>query len=213
LAHLKLQESAFTNITDGLVVYVDRVSGHDMSQVMLSDSRNKNSEMVIFAETGKLVTTPRGLSIIMENGSLQSNGNAMITGTFTTFDMDLNVATRENSSSFRVRRISSTELLKYTGADTSAKHRKMVFGELSNRILMPFMNLILAIVCATVLLKTSLLRRRASFAPAVAVLLMAIIMTLYMTSANMLDTWRDFVMLGVAVFGVLGISLAVLCKK
>jgi hypothetical protein len=78
---------------------------------------------------------------------------------------------------------------------------------------MPFMNLILAIVCATVLLKTSLLRRRASFAPAVAVLLMAIIMTLYMTSANMLDTWRDFVMLGVAVFGVLGISLAVLCKK
>ncbi len=213
LAHLKLQESAFTNITDGLVVYVDRVSGHDMSQVMLSDSRNKNSEMVIFAETGKLVTTPRGLSIIMENGSLQSNGNAMITGTFTTFDMDLNVATRENSSSFRVRRISSTELLKYTGTDTSAKHRKMVFGELSNRILMPFMNLILAIVCATVLLKTSLLRRRASFAPAVAVLLMAIIMTLYMTSANMLDTWRDFVMLVVAVFGVLGISLAVLCKK
>ena len=213
LAHLKLQESAFTPISSGLVVYVDKVSGHDMSQVMLSDTRNKKSELVVFAETGKLVTTPRGLSIVMENGSLQANGNTMVTGTFKNFDMDLNVATRENSSSFRVRRISSGDLLKYTNNNTQPKHRKMVFNELSNRTIMPFMNLILAIVCTTILLKTSLLRRRASLSPALAVLAMAVLMTLYMTTANMLETWHDFYLLVFGVFACLILSLAVLCKK
>ncbi len=212
LAHLKVQESAFTNITDGLVVYVDRVSGHDLSQIMLSDTRNAKNELAIFAETGKLVTTPRGLSIVMKNGSLQAHGNAMVTGTFDTFDMDLGLAEQENSGTFRVRRISSRDLLKYT-KNTNAKQQKMVFNELSNRLLMPFMNLILAIVCATILLKTSLLRRRASLSPALAVLAMAVIMTLYMTSANMLETSHDFYMLAFGVFAMLGASLVVLRRK
>ena len=214
LAHLKIQESAFTNLADGLVVYVDKVSGHDMSQVMLSDTRNQKNEMVIFAETGKLVTTPRGLSIVMENGSLQTQSNTVVTGTFDTFDMDLNVATKENSSSFRVRRISSTELFGYANDKTlPSKYKKMVMNELSNRILMPFMNLILAIVCTTILLKTSILRRRASFSPALAVLVMAILMTLYMTSANMLESWRDFYILTGIIFVFLGFILVVLHRK
>ena len=212
MAHLKVQESAFTNIADGLVVYVDKVSGHDMSQVMLSDTRNEKNQLAIFAETGKLVTTPRGLSIVMKNGSLQAHGNAMVTGTFDTFDMDLGLAEQENSGSFRVRRISSLDLLKYKN-NTNTKQQKMIFNELSNRVLMPFMNLILAIVCATILLKTSLLRRRASLSPALAVLAMAVIMTLYMTSANMLETSRDFYILAFGVFAVLGLSLVVLRRR
>ena len=214
LAHLKLQESAFTNITDGLVVYVDKVSGHDMSQVMLSDSRNQSTEMIVFAETGKLVTTPRGLSIVMENGSLQTRNKSMITGTFDTFDMDLNVATRENSGSFRVRRFSTRDLIKFLGTENlSEKNTKMIFSELANRMCMPFMNLILAIVCTAILLKTSLLRRRASFAPAVAVLAMAILMTLFMTSANMISSWRDFYMFAGGILAVLVVSGVILYKK
>ena len=65
MAHMKLQEGAFTEISDGLVVYVDRVSGHDLNQVMLSDMRNPDSSNTIFAETGKLVSTVRGLSLVM----------------------------------------------------------------------------------------------------------------------------------------------------
>ena len=214
LAHLKLQESAFTSLSNGLVVYVDKVSGHDMSQVMLSDTRNPNAEMVIFAELGKLVTTPRGLSIVMENGSLQSHGKSDVIGTFDTFDMDLNVATKENSTSFRVRRISTRDLLKFANdKNTLPKHQKMIMNELSNRILMPFMNLILAIVCTAILLKTSLLRRRASLSPAMAVLAMAILMTLYMTSTNLLETWRDFYLLAFVMLIVLGSLVMVLRRK
>ena len=214
LAHLKLQESAFTPIADGLVVYVDKVSGHDMSQVMLSDIRNPKTELVIFAEIGKLVTTPKGLSIVMENGSLQARGTTTMTGTFDSFDMDLNVANKESSSSFRVRRISTHDLIKYTNDNTvSGKNKKRVFNELSNRFLMPFMNLILAILCTTILLRTSLLRRRASLAPALSVLTMAVVMTLYMTSANMLGTWFDFYILAGGVFALFAAGIMVLCKK
>ncbi len=213
LAHLKLQESAFTNIADGLVVYVDKVSGHDMSQVMLSDSRNPKTELVIFAETGKLVTTPKGLSIVMENGSLQARSDNMVTGTFKNFDMDLNVATRENSNSFRVRRLTTQELVDYSNMEILPKHKKMIFNEFSNRLLMPFMNLILAVVCATILLKTSVLRRRASLSPAAAVLAMAVLMTLYMTSANMLADWGDFYILAIGIFGCLLLAMVILYKK
>ena len=89
----------------------------------------------------------------------------------------------------------------------------MVMSELSNRILMPFMNLILAVVCTTILLKTSLLRRRASFSPALAVLAMAVLMTLYMSSSNMLESWYDFCILTGVLFAFLGLSIMVLRKK
>ena len=69
LAHLRLQESAFTKLTDGLVVYVDKVSDHDLNQVMLSDMRNKTNQITLFAEVGKLVTI-HGISIRTDNGSL-----------------------------------------------------------------------------------------------------------------------------------------------
>ena len=70
MAHMKLQEGAFTEISDGLVVYVEKVAGHDLSQVMLSDMRKDDSTSMIFAEKGKLVSTVRGLSLVMTNGSI-----------------------------------------------------------------------------------------------------------------------------------------------
>ena len=75
LAHLKLQESAFTKLANGLVVYVDNVSGQDLNQLMLSDMRDKKNQMLIFAERGKLVATVHGLSIATDNGSLQISGD------------------------------------------------------------------------------------------------------------------------------------------
>ena len=72
---------------------------------------------------------------------------------------------------------------------------------------------ILAIVCTAILLKTSLLRRRASFSPALAVLAMAVIMTVFMTSANMLMSWRDFYIFACGIFVVMAISGVVLFKK
>ena len=46
MAHMKLQEGAFTEISNGLVVYVEKVAGHDLSQVMLSDMRGVDRGVV-----------------------------------------------------------------------------------------------------------------------------------------------------------------------
>ncbi|MBQ7056027.1 MAG: LptF/LptG family permease [Alphaproteobacteria bacterium] len=213
MAHMKLQESAFTEISHGLVVYVDSVSGHDLGQVMLSDMRDEENPSMIFAEKGKLISTVRGLSLAMMNGSLQSSGDAMITGTFETFDMDLNVVDKAGNNSFRVRRIPTLDLLKVAFDAATEKQHKMVLTELANRFISPVMNLVLAALCAVILLRSSLLRRRTSFAPIIAVASMACVMALYMSSSNMITSLTDLCMLGLGVGLVLIIILMVLAKK
>lgn len=213
LAHMKLQESAFTQLSDGLVVYVDKVSGHDLSQVMLSDMRDEDAPITIFAEKGKLVSTARGLSIVMTNGALQANGDTLTTGTFDSFDMDLNVADKEGGDSFKVRRVSTGVLLRSVLDAPNEKQHKMVLAELCSRFLGPLMNLILAALCATILLRSSLLRRRASFAPALAVAGMAVVMSLFMSASNMIGSVTQFLLLTLVILLALGGVLYVLCKK
>lgn len=214
LAHLKLQEAAFTKMANGLVVYVDKVSGHDLNQVMLSDMRDSNNETMIFAEVGKLVSTSHGLSIVTQNGSLQMVGkNNFTTGTFDKFDMDLNLAEKDSDASFRVRRIPTLVLVKDVLDQDSMRQHKLTIVELCTRLINPLMNLILAIVCTLILLRSSLLRRRASFAPAVAVLSMAAVMATYMSLSNMISTLTGFVFVFLGVITFMFVLFGLLIKK
>lgn len=213
MAHMKLQESAFTEISDGLVVYVDRVNGHDLAQVMLSDMRDADAPSMIFAEKGKLVSTARGLSLVMTNGSLQASGETMVTGTFETFDMDLNLDDRAGNNTFHVRRISTRDLIKIVFDAETEKQHKTILTEMCNRFLSPLMSLILAALCAVILLRSSLLRRRASFAPMVAVGAMAGTMALYMSLSNMVASLTGFGILTIGLVIFLGVILAILAKK
>lgn len=212
LAHLKLQESAFTKLSDGLVVYVDNVSGQDLNQVMLSDMREEDNQMLIFAQKGKLVSTVHGLSIVTNNGSLQMSGrNGFTTGTFDSLDMDLNLAEKEADASFRVRRIPTLELLKTVFNQDNTRQHQLTLVEICTRFVNPFMNIILALVCTLVLLKSSLLRRRASFAPAMAVLGMACAMSLYMSMSNMVSSLTDVgivaLVVGITLLSLVGLLL------
>lgn len=213
LAHMKIQEAAFTEMSRGLVVYVDKVSGHDLSQVMLSDTRDEKSQRTIFAEKGKLVSTGRGLSIIMTNGSLMASGKVTTIGTFESFDMDLNVADKEGGNTFRVRRVPTSELLRDLLDAPSAKQHKAVLSELCSRVYGPVMNLILAALCLTILLRSSLLRRRASLAPAVAVAAMAAVMATFMSISNMVTSVIQFLGLGIALMILFMGLLVALAKK
>ena len=213
LAHLKLQEAAFTEMSHGLVVYVDKVSGHDLNQVMLSDTRDNKSQVTIFARNGKLVTTMRGLSIVMTDGSLQAQGNGNVIGTFDSFDMDLSVSEKSGGAAFKARRLSTRELIKSMSANLTPKQYKTVISELCNRILGPIMNLVLAVICLTILLRSSLLRRRTSFAPAFAVLAMSVVMASFMSLSSMLATQTDLILLGVGQIVLLGITIILLVRK
>ena len=196
-----------------MVVYVDKVSGHDLNQVMLSDTRDEKSPSTIFAEKGKLVSTSRGLSLVMSNGALQSMGDNVVTGTFDTFDMDLNVAEKENSSSFKVRRVPTGDLLRVAFDAQTKKQHKMILTEMCNRFLTPLMNIILSLLCVTILLRSSLLRRRASFAPAVAVGAMAGTMAIYMSMTNLIGSMTGFVVLASGLGLLFLIIWFILSKK
>lgn len=214
LAHLKLQEGAFTKLANGLVVYVDNVSGNDLNQLMISDTRENNNQILVFAERGKLVSTIHGLSMVTNNGSLQMFGkNGFTTGTFDSLDMDLNLVENDSDLSFRVRRIPTYELLNTVFSQNNHRQHKLTLVEICTRLINPFMNLILALVCTLVLLKTSLLRRRASFAPAIAVLAMAGIMSLYMSASNMVTSLTDVGLVAIGVFVVLFGLIGLLAKK
>ena len=213
LAHLKLQESAFTEMSPGLVVYVDKVSGHDLNHIMLSDTRHDNQEMTIFARAGKLVTTMRGLSIVMNDGSLVAINDGTLVGTFESFDMDLSVTEQSNNSSFKARRMSTGALIREDYSELTPKQQKTVMTELCNRFLGPIMNFILAALCLAILLRSSLLRRRASFAPAAAVVAMSCVMAAFMSASNMLTTMFDFWLLCGIQMAVLGVIMVVLLKK
>ena len=214
LAHLKLQESAFTHLANGLVVYVDNVSGNDLNQIMLSDMRDDKNQMLIFAERGKLVSTVHGLSIVTNNGSLQIQGkNGFTTGTFDNFDMDLNLIEDDADVAFRVRRIPTFTLIKDVIDQDDMTQHHLTLVELATRLINPFMNLILTIVCTLILLKSSLLRRRASFAPAAAVLSMAAIMATYMSVSNMVNSLTDVGLLAIGVFILLFGLIGLLLKK
>ena len=214
LAHLKLQESAFTKLANGLVVYVDNVSGNDLNQIMLSDMRDDKNQMLIFAERGKLVSTVHGLSIVTNNGSLQMQGkNGFTTGTFDNFDMDLNLIEDDADVAFRVRRIPTFNLIQDVISQEDIGQHHLTLVELCTRLINPFMNLIFTIVCTLILLRTSLLRRRASFAPAMAVLSMAAIMAIYMSVSNMVNSLTDVGLVAIGVFMLLFTLIGLLLKK
>ena len=117
------------------------------------------------------------------------------------------------SSSFRVRRIPTSDLVRVVFDAETKKQHKMILTELCNRFINPFMNLLLAMLCATILLRSSLLRRRASFAPIASVAAMAGVMALYMAATNMIASLTDFVILVVAVAIVLGGVFIALVRK
>ena len=115
--------------------------------------------------------------------------------------------------SFRVRRIPTSTLLKTVLSQDNKKQHKKTLVELSSRFVSPFMNLILALVCTLILLKSSLLRRRTSFAPTIAVLSMAGIMASYMSVSNTVETVTNVGLLCVGVFCLIIILIGLLLKK
>ena len=208
LAHLKLQESAFTPIATGLVVFVDKVSGHDLSQLMLFDERDPKSQMTVLAEKGKLVSTARGLTIVMNNGSVQINGDTWTVGTFDSYDMDMNVADKNMDDQFKVRRIPTHELLDHISQpdDFSTRQHKLMLAEICNRFTAPLMDIFLVLVGMLAMLKTTLLRRRTSMAAPVAVAGMAAAMSLQMSVPNMMDSMTDVYMFAATIIaGILGL--------
>ncbi len=215
LAHLALQEASFNELADNLVVFVNKVNNMDISGLMLFDNRNSKNQLVALAEKGKLISTSRGMSIVMANGSVQTLGDSFVIGTFDSFDMDMNISDKQVKFSFKTRRISTPQLISVTRNknDFKPSEYKLLISELANRFLMPFIDIIFVLIATLVMLKTSLLRRRISLSPFIATASMGTAMGLFMTFSGIVGSFSGLAVLATVEFTVIGVLILMLFKK
>ena len=201
LGQLKLRKSYFNQMTDGVVIYVEQVNQKDLMGLTMRDGRNPGDEKIMTAEYGKLVNTPNGLSIVMGAGGLQMGGKSgVMIGTFDGAQMDLEMNDASESKSLRARRVSTGELLELmrTLSLYNANQQSKIVSEAAARFLSPLMGPIFVLIAMTCLLKTGMLRRRASFAGFAAAGAMLAAETLFMTVSASAATLSGLYFLGAA---------------
>ena len=199
LGHLKLRESAFNQMANGVVIYVEQVNQKDLMGLTMRDGRNPNDERLITAEQGKLVNTPNGLSIVMGMGGLQMSGKSgVLVGTFDSAQMDLEMSDAAESKSLRARRVPTPDLIGLTRTldNYSPTQKSKIVSEMSSRFLSPLMGLLFALIATSFLLKSSAPRRKASFSGLFAAIAMIGAETLFMTLSASMSTLAGFYFLG-----------------
>ncbi|MDR2685369.1 MAG: LptF/LptG family permease [Rickettsiales bacterium] len=184
LANLKIQDSTFTQLANGLVAFVEESSGSTLKNMMISDTRGGN-EMVVMGKTGQLIKTDRGITLAMRSGMMQSKSGNLANGTFEEYDMDMNMTESREGAGFRARQIPTIRLFGMEGFDTlNTGQRKKFVSEIGNRLLAPLMNLLLALIALNCLLKTSLLRRAFSISLPLAIFGLIISQSMFMAAMN-----------------------------
>jgi lipopolysaccharide export LptBFGC system permease protein LptF len=159
-----------------------------MQHLMLSDRRGSN-DILILATTGKLIKTNHGLTLATIDGTIQSKGGELITGTFDSFDMDMNLGGERTNNGFKIRRIPTTELLSFKNfKQLNHKEKSTYVTEVGNRLLSPLMDFLLALIALTCLLKTSVLRRAASHSVPLSILGLIIFESGFMGAVNAVGT-------------------------
>ncbi len=72
IAAFLLQEGVFTQISDDLVVYVrQRDQDGTLHGILVDDGRDRAHHATVLAETGRLLDSPDGPRVLLENGSRQ----------------------------------------------------------------------------------------------------------------------------------------------
>ncbi len=211
LAHLKIQEASFVELGNGMVVFVEKVNGNHLYNLFIQDARDKKNQTIITAQSGQLVHTVNGVSIEMKNGAIQSKTENLTLGTFSEYEMNLNLGSDAEVKKFKVRTLPTKLLISDEFRnDPVLKRRVDIVAEIGNRFLGPFMDVILALVALIGLLKTSTLRRSFSIAIPITIGVMGLVQAGYMTMLNMAHgDMRIIYLIGflqlVLFFGLIGI--------
>ncbi|MDR3208649.1 MAG: LptF/LptG family permease [Rickettsiales bacterium] len=198
LGNLKLKESAFNQLTSGVVIYIEQINRKDLAGITMVDRRSSD-ERVITAENGKLVSTPKGMSIAMGSGGFQTAGKYGVTiGTFDGAEMDMDMGGADESKSLRPRRVSTGELLKMMSSleGHSVRSRTKIVSEAANRFLSPLLDLLFVLIAMAALLKTNILRRHASYSAAIGSVAMVGAEMAFISTASSISTLGGLFYLG-----------------
>ncbi|MDR2269052.1 MAG: LptF/LptG family permease [Rickettsiales bacterium] len=199
LGHLKLRESAFNQMMSGVVIYVEQVSQKNLFGIVMRDGRIPNDERIISSENGRLVNTPNGLSIAMGIGGLQMGGkNGKMIGTFDGAQMDLEMMESSDGQTLRARRLNTGDLIKTLRnlENYSIPQRAKIMTEASSRFLSPLLDLLFVLIAVFCLLKTNVLRRKASFSAAYGALAMVVVEASFMSLSSTISGINGLLYLG-----------------
>ncbi|MDR0319375.1 MAG: LptF/LptG family permease [Rickettsiales bacterium] len=183
LANMKIQDSTWTQLSPGLVVFVEKARGDNLENLVISDTRNAG-DMMVMAAQGRIVKTQRGLSLLTKSGTVQMKTGNLATGSFESLDMDMNLREPEDGGRIKMRQVGTADLVRMDIRKLPKKSRSDFVSEIGNRFLSPLMNILLAMIALVSLLRTSTLRRAASLSVPVAIAGLVVSQSLFMGVIN-----------------------------
>lgn len=160
LANLKVQDSTWTQLSQGLVAFVESANGQVMNNLVISDNREKQ-DIIIMADSGQMIKTAQGLTLATKSGVFQAKSDNMVAGTFGAYDMDMNLDDAKERG-LKIKRVPTWQLISMGADEMTERQRSGWVSEIGNRFLAPLMNVLLALIALVCLLRTSILRRAAS---------------------------------------------------
>ncbi len=150
-----LQERVFTELADGLTVYVEqRLDTGDLANVIVHDSRQRGREVTLIADEGRIATIDEGPVMLVKDGSYQERDDEG-TLSIVVFDetaVELEAQQTPGSRALKTREMSLGELLD-PPPDISDADRRQWIAEAHERLSWPLVSLALPLVAATCVLR------------------------------------------------------------
>lgn len=164
-SHLMFKEGEFTTIQWFMTVFVaSHEKDGSVSGILVSDERDPKRKVTLSAERGRIVYTPTGPRLIMLNGVRnelsKDESNQFSSLAFDRYSVDFGVSTHSKAKSVGARELSLSELLSsYKNESLTQAQINRFMTEGCKRLLMPFYNLVFALIACTGLLVGAFNRR------------------------------------------------------
>lgn len=189
MAAYLLEDGVFTQISDGMTVFVRRRDADGtLHGVLIDDARNPQAEATIFAERGVIANGANGPRILLERGSRQQVDARTGRLDVLTFAQDL-IDMGEDSKAEATRprdpdELSMQELLA-PAQNAQANAKNLV--EAHRRLASPFSCLSFALVALAAVLTGQFSRHASYLRPTIAILSVVGVMALQLAAQNLAD--------------------------
>jgi len=190
MAAYLLQDGVFTQLSDGLTVYVQRRdTDGTLHGVLVDDARNPSSESTIFAEQGVLVSGATGPRVFLQRGSRQQIDRRTGRLDVLSFAQDvIDMSSTKKSDESRQRdpdELSMAELLNPPPGGSAAQMGPKLLVEANRRLAAPFSALSFALVALASVLTGAFSRHVLYLRPTIAILTIVAVLALELAAQNL----------------------------
>lgn len=164
VSHLMFREGEFTSVQNNMTVFVTKHENDGaVSGILLNDERNPERKVTVSAEKGRIVYTKEGPRIILVKGvrqEISADGQQFSSLKFDRYSVDLGTMGAKKIKDAGVREKTLWELLNAGDDKTlSAEDKRKYIVEGHRRLIMPWYNLVFALLACTGLLIGNFNRR------------------------------------------------------